>query len=119
MTDQLDDLTPRTAREVRIAREAARLAWEAAGLNQNKAGEFAAERYPLPTRTQRREVQDEYGIWWRVRTPEERATYDADIPLEWSLDRHHWYVHTTDTEARLHLWADLLATPTEEVPDDQ
>ncbi len=128
MSDQPDDLTPRTAREVRIARDA----WGAGQLDaacplpdQSIRGlrAEAARRYPLPTRTRRRRLQDEYDIWWRTRTPEERELqYPA---IAWEFQYHGRWVlpvgdeHVIPTERRVAIWADLLATPTEEVPDDQ
>lgn len=69
----------------------------------------AAEIYPLPTITRPRVVRDPHGIdiRWTVRSRQVVA-YDSDqFPCAVGV-----------TPERVKLWADLLANPTEEVPDD-
>ena len=83
---------------------------------QEHAQQLAEREYPLPKITRPRVVADEFGTEWRVRADaDDRDTaleYRHDDCPEWSLDRAKM------TRGRVALWADLLANPTEEVPDD-
>lgn len=79
---------------------------------------FAESAYPLPKVTRARVVKDPMdGSGWAVKDGMLQWTYDAtarmciiavfDEPAFWSKYR--------PTPARIRLWADLLANPTEEV----
>jgi hypothetical protein len=115
------DGLPMTKREVLIARHAYAKAWLACGGGCADGERAAASVYALPKATRPRVVQDpdtDYGQKWRVVDgviehdggsggARFRPAFDHEFGIQPSFCS--W-----PTPQRIALWADLLASPTEE-----
>ena len=97
--------------------------WERArGPRWSDGAQTIAERhYPLPRITRPRVVQDSTGVYWRV------VVAHDDARIEYAeLFAPGRFTDVTCfrpgmpgvSPERVALWADLLARPTEDVPDD-
>ncbi len=85
--------------------------------NIARVRQAASEAYPLPKITRPRVVDDPHdcqeGSAWRVVEGRIEYRWKGDKPSAWRQ-----YASSPITPERVAMWANLLANPTEEVPDD-
>lgn len=106
-----------TEREcVERERKAFACGWMARGGGRYLGEGEAAHRFPLPTVTRPRVVNDHESLFpsaWRV--------VDGELQYCYYTENHRWYPAAGKvwriTPARARLWADLLENPTEEVEE--
>lgn len=108
---------PLSRREIAIAREAMVKGAQHARLfpcqsDNEDFARWASGAYPLPQIQRPREVKDGMGARWRYVRGLEWRTSEKEL---WQGLASYGSCHIT--ENRIHIWADLLAAPTETVDD--